>query len=428
MRPDGSFQHFVEIDHEKCIGCVLCMKECPMKAIRVLEDGKAHILGQCINCENCINVCPKGAIESQTSKKLGTIKGKYKIVTISPVLFTQFGEDVMPNEVMIALKNSFDYVYDQAYLHELFNIATQIYINENRSNPDVKFPLISPMCPVVIRLILYRFPKLLLHVLPFMRPREIAARELRKKAVRETNLDPEEIGVYHITPCSAKLLSVQSSIMLKGTTLDGVVGINEVYMDVKKGLTNIFEVDEAIYHYSSGVGIAWSKSGGEIGGLEGVKALAVSGIKETISYLQKIELGLLKGIEYVEFRACNEGCIGGHLVAIDKYEAKRTTDRLVKMFGSEKRVKYDYVRRLYDQGFFFTNKDVRTYISKGVSDLETNINRAKEVHRLWERLPQKDCGACGSPDCKSFAEDVVDGLFKLDQCLFLGRRYARKKA
>ena len=53
--------HYVEVDEDLCNGCVLCMKACPMKAIRV-RDGVARIEGVCIDCMECARVCPRGAI------------------------------------------------------------------------------------------------------------------------------------------------------------------------------------------------------------------------------------------------------------------------------------------------------------------------------------------------------------------------------
>lgn len=417
MKLGNPTQHFVEIDLNRCNGCVLCMKACPMKAIRVLPDGKAHILGTCVDCGSCVSVCPKRAITSKTSASLEEIRSRYTIVTVSPVFYTQFGDECMPNEVLVALKSLFDQVYDQAYVHELFNVATQIYIEEKRNDPTQKWPIISPICPVVNRLIYYKFPSLLEHMLPFISPREISARELRKKVSEQSLFKPEEIGVYHITPCSAKMISTKSPLLLHHSHLNGVIGINEVYVKVRRLMSQTN--DEAIYHYSSGVGIGWAKSGGEIAGIEHAKTLAVSGIKETITYLEKIELGLLRGIEYVEFRACHEGCIGGQLAAVDKYEAKRTTDKLVRMFGIEKRVRYEYVKKLYAAGFFKAEIYPASLMREEISERRDALKRGKEIHSLWELLPQKECGSCGSPDCMSFAEDVIDGLQTPDRCHFL---------
>ena len=50
------------IDEEKCIGCAMCVNDCP-NACLYLENGKVHIEGQgCIECGHCYAICPKNAI------------------------------------------------------------------------------------------------------------------------------------------------------------------------------------------------------------------------------------------------------------------------------------------------------------------------------------------------------------------------------
>lgn len=48
-------------DPKKCVGCTLCMKACPLDAIRV-KEGKAYFTGECIRCGDCTPTCPKGAL------------------------------------------------------------------------------------------------------------------------------------------------------------------------------------------------------------------------------------------------------------------------------------------------------------------------------------------------------------------------------
>jgi len=40
-----------------------------------------------------------------------------------------------------------------------------------------------------------------------------------------------------------------------------------------------------------------------------------------------------------------------------------------------------------------------------------------EIQKILERLPELDCGSCGAPTCRAFAEDVVRGLVTEDQCV-----------
>ena len=59
-----------------CIGCGLCSKECPSKAIEMIEvDGKKHPqfrLDKCIFCFQCAETCLKKAITSSTFYELAT--------------------------------------------------------------------------------------------------------------------------------------------------------------------------------------------------------------------------------------------------------------------------------------------------------------------------------------------------------------------
>lgn len=52
----------VLINEEKCIGCSLCVHDCPGGCL-YLENGKAHVHeGGCIECGHCYAVCPHGAV------------------------------------------------------------------------------------------------------------------------------------------------------------------------------------------------------------------------------------------------------------------------------------------------------------------------------------------------------------------------------
>jgi Na+-translocating ferredoxin:NAD+ oxidoreductase RNF subunit RnfB len=46
------------------------------------------------------------------------------------------------------------------------------------------------------------------------------------------------------------------------------------------------------------------------------------------------------------------------------------------------------------------------------------IERLNKVEETLQLLPGKECGVCGSPDCQTLAEDVVDGKATLDDCIF----------
>jgi hypothetical protein len=144
----------------------------------------------------------------------------------------------------------------------------------------------------------------------------------------------------------------------------------------------------------------------------------VSGLHETIRYLEKIEMGLFSDVDYIEFRICPDGCIGGPFTVADRYQAKRLLQRLVRMFGVERRIKYDYVIRLYKEGWFFSKKKLIPLESRfSHLSISERIERQKRVEETLKLLPNWECGLCGAPDCRTFAEDVVDGNASLDSCV-----------
>ena len=52
----------MNVDTSKCIGCTLCMQDCIVSDIEML-DGKAHIKNEsCMECGHCIAICPKEAV------------------------------------------------------------------------------------------------------------------------------------------------------------------------------------------------------------------------------------------------------------------------------------------------------------------------------------------------------------------------------
>lgn len=408
---------YVKVDAELCNGCVLCMKACPTRAIRVRQGRKAVIEGVCINCGECSRVCPRGAIQAVITDQYDLAESPYSTVSASSALYAQFGEDVMPNDILLALRRmGFRYVHDQAYTNELYSVALEFYIEERRKAHEAPWPLISPVCPVVVRLIDYRFPSLLKNIPPLAVPREIVAREAKRRLSVKYGCSPEDIKVYHVTTCAAKMICLKEPLLQPRSFMDGAIGIARIYEGIRENLRGLEE--DQVLHHSGGVGLGWGMSGGEIARLQ-ARCLAVSGLQETIKYLEKIEMGLLRDLEYVEFRVCKEGCLGGPLTVADKYLAKQHLQRLVRMFGIEKRVKRSYVQKLYERGWFFVEGEgpAARAGSRGAC-LRERIERLNRVEALLKTLPAKECGVCGCPDCRTFAEDVVDGRVRLEECVY----------
>ena len=70
---------------DKCIGCKICMKDCPSNAITINKVGEKQFecvvdLAKCIYCAQCVDSCPKKALEATEEFELAQLdRSKLKI-------------------------------------------------------------------------------------------------------------------------------------------------------------------------------------------------------------------------------------------------------------------------------------------------------------------------------------------------------------
>lgn len=53
--------------------------------------------------------------------------------------------------------------------------------------------------------------------------------DARREAAERSGLPPEEIGIFFISPCAAKVTDVRVPIGIERSNVDGVLAISDVY-------------------------------------------------------------------------------------------------------------------------------------------------------------------------------------------------------
>jgi len=415
------YLHFVRVDENKCMGRMKCMRVCPTQAIRV-RGGKAKIDDEkCIDCGECITSCPSGAIYPLTDPFGELTKFRHTVAVPSPALYAQFGQKITPAKILNGLKKlGFDDAYDLALSCGEVSFALLEYLRENS---EIK-PLIINTCPTVVRLIQVKYPSLINHITPIDIPREIAAREVKQRKSKQYGLKEKEIGAFYITPCPAKMISIKQPAEKEKSYLDGAISISDIYGPLLSAMGNgdIEESDESIDKLCI-LGLGWAMAGGISRTLKLENSLTVSGLPEILKVFDDIERGSLQHIDFIEAYSCPQGCIGGSLTVENLYISYNKILRLIEELELKKIKRcpdVKEVRKKYSEGYFFKKHRLRPRPLKPLNDdLTKAIKKRKEIEKIYEKLPKIDCGACGSPTCEAFAEDVVKKERSLLDCVFM---------
>lgn len=396
------YEHSVYLDEKKCSGCTACLKHCPTEAIRIREGHASIDPDRCIDCGECIRVCPHNAKKAVCEKLSAMDKFKWKIALPAPSLYGQFDnlEDV--DYVLDGLiKIGFDDVFEVSAAAELVSAYTRLYLKTE----GVKKPAISSACPVVVRLIGLRFPSLTDNIIHMLPPMEIAAKLARKKAKREhPELSEDEIGICFISPCPAKVSYVKNGFAGYKSQVDTVVSINDIYFQLIAKMQP--KADIKSLSNSGMIGIGWASTGGEATAIFNESYLAADGIENVIRVLDQVENGNIPPLEFIELNACSGGCVGGVMTMQNPFIAKarlQTLRRYLPVSQNFLSKEESYI----PESYIFN--EIPTYhpISRLSDSMAESMRMMADIQKLRDTLPGIDCGACGAPNCRAFAEDTV---------------------
>jgi len=415
----SDFLHSVSLDASKCIGCTSCVRNCPTEAIRI-RDGHAVIrIDFCIDCGRCVRVCQHKA-KKATFDKLDEIPASYKwkIALPAPALYGQFDELSEVGDLLQALLElGFDDVYEVARSAEIISECTRRYMRK----PDIPRPVISSACPAIVRLIRLRFPELCDHVLPILPPVEYASRAAKHEALlQHPELKPEEICTVFISPCPAKTSYAKNGLSQTKSTIDYVVSMTDVYRRLSGKLGKAKEV--TMKSKAGIAGVKWASSGGEAEGLYSDRYLAADDMDNAIQVLDAIENGKLPALEFVELNACPGGCVGGAATVENPYIAKaRLLSFKHKLPNYRNYLTVENKEPDYIPDDALVDNPILDYVppERLSEDRLEAMRMMAEIEEIYELLPQIDCGSCGAPTCRTFAEDVVKGECRIEDCIVL---------
>jgi iron only hydrogenase large subunit-like protein len=411
------FHHALKISDDLCIGCSHCMNVCPTEAIRV-RNGKAILYeNRCVDCGECFKACPVSAIfiDQDDFKRIQAFK--YRIALVPAVFIGQFHEGISRDQIFAAiLANGFTHIYEVETSVDLLAREVKAYA---KVHPEKK-PLISSFCPAIIRLVQVKFPALTEHIMLLKPPLDITALYCRKE-LTDQGINPAEIGVFYITPCAAKIAAIKSPVGEDYSMITGVINMDTLYNKVYKYIRN----DRSTIPVSipnkqlSKTALQWTLTHGEASHVPG-RSLAIDEIHNVIEFLEKIENAEIADLDFLELRACDESCAGGVLLSTNRFlvaERLRAYAAVADINDSQQ----EGINKYSD--YLLRRINIQSIKPRSMMKLDENMEEAmrkmEKSTRMLQCLPLTDCGACGSPNCQAFANDIALGEADIRQCIFI---------
>ena len=266
--------HAIVLDESRCNGCVACSMACPTRALRVRSNLVRADWDRCIDCGACIGACQRDALRPRTSSSADLERFKYKVAIPSLVLYGQFGDDVRPGQILHAFRSvGFDLACDISWMCEMVAAAIDAYLTDC-SGP---WPKISITCPAVLRLMQLEYPSLLPHLVPINTPRELAAKLHRRRIATELGLDPGDIGLFYISPCTSLVDTIESPLGRRTSHLDGAFSIAELYGPLLRAIKS--DPGATSEETVSIRGLRWVMANGEIPGMRNENSITVKGLQ-----------------------------------------------------------------------------------------------------------------------------------------------------
>jgi len=408
--------NFIKTGKHECQDCNKCIRECPVKAIRVQDNCALVVPEFCIMCGNCTLACPSNA--KQVYDDLPSAKALIKckravIASLAPSFVAQF-PGLPPAQLIRALKKlGFFAVSETALGAQQVSASISALMQSNE-----KQIWISSACPATVDYIRKYHPENLPYLCGVLSPLLTHCKMLRAWY-------GDDIAIVSIGPCIAAKREADEHPEL----LDVVL----TFEDLERWLDEqniqpaelVASPDDRFEPARAEEGALYPIEGGMASGVEDASAernlefLSVSGMHNVEQALKDISQWKPGRNIFFEMNACAGSCINGPKAARNTSVARRRYEviQYAKMAVGLPRTLSVEISKQHEAAPVARNH---------YSDLQLH----DALRTVGKHSPEDElnCGGCGYDSCRDFAHALIDHNAERMMCATYTRKLAQKKA
>lgn len=410
-------------EKNNCQDCYKCIRECPVKAIK-MDDHRASIIQNlCIYCGKCVQVCPVNAkkVRNDIPSAKYLLQGNDPVIlSLAPSFRSEF-PDYTDQQLLNALKTlGFTAVSETALGAEIVSKVTSEWLKNQKNGV-----YLSSCCPVVVQLISKYYQDKMIHLAPIDSPMQAHAKYLKQHYGSNAK-------IVFVGPCIAKKQEAEEF----NNGVDVALGFNELrewlqsealdpeYLPKNKLIDISFEPQNA------GSGAYYPIEGGMIATMKDnisitdTSFMSFSGIQNVKDVLENLPRNFDDKI-FIELLACDGGCLNGPVITKKK-------SLVEKRYNTIKRVNQNHaVHQSTNEIYEDINIKADYHIITPVMNCVHTEQDIQDALKIVGKLSEKDelnCGGCGYETCRQFAKAILDGKAERHMCVSYMRKVAQNKA
>jgi two-component system NtrC family sensor kinase len=397
----------IETILQNCRRCYSCVRECPAKAIKIVEGQASVVTERCIACGNCTRVCSQNAkaYQSGTSAVSALLEsGKPVVAMVAPSFpADDCGQD--PARLVGTLRAlGFARVVEVAYGADLTNRAYRDYIKTHPTGTRL-----ATACPALVEYVRKYAPELVDCLVPIVSP--MIATAMAIKEIYGKDHDCVFIG-----PCVAKKLEIRDPQVPK--VVDAVLTFDELRRLLVERNLRIEQAEPSQFDPPRAEsGRLYPMVGGLLvgAGLErstlNAEVMVLSGADEILDALDDLRPDDPQPL-FIEPLMCH-GCYNGPALRGEnrRPQRKRRVTEYVKARMQEPAGQASPVPELdLRRGFTVDDQRLEEPTEQEIRVILARTNKFTAEDEL-------NCGACGYTTCRAKAVAVYRGLAEEAMCL-----------